>query len=136
MHGETNLDKLLGTMNPHLCDGVYVFATIDANYATDALCPLMQFSEDEGKTLILLKETADRAGIDYQFPSRLITLKIHSSLNAVGLLAVITTRLASVSMEVNPVSAFYHDHLFIPADRAKDAMMELIALANEHRNLE
>ena len=89
--------------------------------------------EDEGKTLILLKETADRAGIDYQFPSRLITLKIHSSLNAVGLLAVITTRLASVSMEVNPVSAFYHDHLFIPADRAKDAMMVVCPTEVVHR---
>ena len=32
-------------------------------------------------------------------------------------------------MGVNPVSAFHHDHLFVPADRADDAMRILEELA-------
>lgn len=59
----------------------------------------------------------------------MITLSIHSSLEAVGFLAAILPRLAAAGMGVNPVSAFHHDHLFVPADRADDAMRILEELA-------
>ena len=38
------------------------------------------------------------------------------------LLAAITAKLAAGGISVNPVSAFYHDHLFVPADKAEMAM--------------
>ncbi|TIW02257.1 MAG: ACT domain-containing protein, partial [Mesorhizobium sp.] len=56
---------------------------------------------------------------------------VHSSLEAVGFLAAITTRLAAAGMGVNPVSAFYHDHMFVPAERAEEALAILRALAAE-----
>lgn len=34
-------------------------------------------------------------------------------------------------MGVNPVSAFYHDHLFVPAERAEEAMALLLRLAED-----
>jgi len=34
-------------------------------------------------------------------------------------------------MGVNPVSAFHHDHLFVPADRAEEALLILLQLASE-----
>ena len=52
----------------------------------------------------------------------MITLNIHSSLEAVGFLAAITARLAAAGMGVNPVAGYFHDHLFVPAERAEDAM--------------
>ena len=55
----------------------------------------------------------------------MITLNIHSALDAVGFIAKIASRLAELDMGVNPVAGFYHDHLFIPVKRAEDAMMEL-----------
>jgi hypothetical protein len=61
----------------------------------------------------------------------MVTLNIHSSLEAVGFLAAITTRLAAAGMGVNPVSAFYHDHLFVPADRAEEALDLLRQLAKD-----
>jgi hypothetical protein len=63
----------------------------------------------------------------------MVTLNIHSSLEAVGFLAAITTRLATAGMGVNPVSAFYHDHLFVPADRAEEALELLMELAEENK---
>jgi hypothetical protein len=58
----------------------------------------------------------------YAFASRLITLTVHSALEAVGFLAAITVRLAEAGTSVNAVSAFHHDHLFVPVDRAHEAM--------------
>ncbi|TIM21889.1 MAG: ACT domain-containing protein, partial [Mesorhizobium sp.] len=63
------------------------------------------------------------------------TLNIHSSLEAVGFLAAITTRLAAAEIGVNPVSAFYHDHLFVPVDRAEEAIDVLRRLAEENRGV-
>ena len=52
----------------------------------------------------------------------MITLTVHSALDAVGFLAAITARLAEAGISVNAVSAFHHDHLFVPVDRADEAM--------------
>lgn len=52
----------------------------------------------------------------------MITLTVHSSLEAVGFLAVITRHLAQHSISVNAVSAYHHDHLFVPVHRADEAM--------------
>lgn len=125
MSGETNLDTLLRSMQPILQPGTYVFATVDPSTDTAHLSPRMTFDEIEGKTLILLQETAVSQGIDHEFPSRMITLNIHSALDAVGFIAAVATKLACLGMGVNPVAAFHHDHLFVPADRAEDAMAAL-----------
>ena len=82
----------------------------------------MLFREREGMTLIVIEDAAEQPGWPASFRCRMITLNIHSSLEAVGFLAAITARLAAAGMGVNPVSAFYHDHLFVPADRAEEAM--------------
>ena len=61
----------------------------------------------------------------------MITLNIHSSLEAVGFLAAVLPRLATAGISVNAVSAFYHDHLFVPIDRAQEALEILEAMALE-----
>ncbi|MET2830094.1 ACT domain-containing protein [Mesorhizobium shangrilense] len=132
MTGETDLKKLLGSMTPELLPDVYVFATLAPGVAQPAgLVPMMLFREREGITLILREEDANAAGLNVAFRCRMVTLDIHSSLEAVGFLAAITTRLATAGMGVNPVSAFYHDHLFVPADRAEEAMELLRELAED-----
>ena len=120
MPGETDLRTLLRSMRPVLREGEFVFCTTVA--PPPALTPVCRFVEEEGVTLILRRHDADAAGLDYEFVCRMITLTVHSSLAAVGLLAAVTGRLAAAGIAVNAVSAFYHDHLFVPADRADDAM--------------
>lgn len=130
MSGETNLSILLKSMNPILRDGEYVFCSIDHrdnSYLT--LEPICIFREDEGLTLVLRRECADADDISYSSVFRMVTLSIHSSLDAVGFLAAITSKLAKHGISVNPISAYYHDHLFIPASRACEVMELLQALA-------
>ena len=127
-NGTTNLPKLIKSMQPQLQPHIYVFIkTTDQALAT-SLETIMQFQEPEATTLILRQNTAKKHKLDYQFPCRMITLKIHSSLEAVGFLALITTHLAKYNIAVNPVSAFYHDHLFVAHNRAEDAMTALSEL--------
>lgn len=131
MSGERDLDTLLASMSASLHEGVYVFATLHERDVPVDARPRMMFREAEGVTLILLREAAIELGLEFEFPCRMITLNVHSSLDAVGFLARITTRLAAADMGVNPVSGFYHDHLFVPEKRAQDAMTLLNDLSQE-----
>ena len=132
MSGETDLQKLLASMTPQLHPEVYVFATLPSGAPLpEGPEPVMRFLEREGTTLILAESQAKAAGLAGTFRCRMITLDIHSSLEAVGFLAAITKRLAAAGMGVNPVSAFYHDHLFVPAERAEEAIELLRQLAKD-----
>ena len=126
MTGERDLDALLKHMKPEMRPGIFVFCTIPTDQSIPAaLSPLLTFREQEGTTLVITREQAEAAGLRYAFASCLITLTVHSALDAVGFLAAITARLATAGISVNAVSAFHHDHLFVPADRADDAMVLL-----------
>ncbi|MEO1658433.1 MAG: ACT domain-containing protein [Pseudomonadota bacterium] len=125
MTGETNLDLLISKMEPVLRPGIFVFATFARGTMPDGLDPIMVFEEAEGTTAIMDQAVALERQIDAVFPSRMITLNIHSSLDAVGFMARIATALASEGIGVNPVAGYYHDHLFVPQERADDAVAAL-----------
>jgi hypothetical protein len=130
MTGETELGTLIRSMRPELKPGVYIFITIPAaQNPPDGIEPLMAFREPEGWTCIVEEDLAHAAGLAGIYPCRMITLTVHSSLEAVGFLAAVTTRLAQAGISVNPVSGFHHDHLFVPAERAEEAMEILAALS-------
>ena len=141
MVSESNLQKLLATMKPELQPGEYVFASVpmdDNMLGKDAV--VGWFRESEGITLILERSAAIAAGIEFSFPSRMITLTVHSSLEAVGFLALITERLAVAGISVNAISAYYHDHLFVPLQKADQAIhilhtiMEKAAISVENQS--
>jgi uncharacterized protein len=132
MRAETDLLKLLATMKPEMHPGEFVFATVSpANFKEVQDQAWGWFREPEGITLILEKSAAIAAHLDFAFPARLITLTVHSSLEAVGFLAVITEKLAAAGISVNTISAYYHDHLFIPVDKAGLAMEILHQIMTE-----
>jgi uncharacterized protein len=126
MPGERNLAALLQNMTPEMHEGVFVFGSISEHQEIPAaLRPVHIFREREGTALIVRREQAESAKLPYQFASRMITLAVHSSLEAIGFLAAITARLADAGISVNAVSAFYHDHLFVPEHRACEALQLL-----------
>ncbi|HEX2527180.1 MAG TPA: ACT domain-containing protein [Geminicoccus sp.] len=95
MTGETDLPTLIRSMQPVLRPGVFVFATLPlGKLPDDILSPVMVFQEEEGTTLVVDQASAQAAGLSGIFPCRMITLNIHSSLEAVGFLAAVTARLA------------------------------------------
>ena len=109
-------------MQPVLQDGEFVFCSVTDPAGIDALCT---FRESEGVTLICRREEAERHYLSFTFPCRMITLNVHSSLEAVGFLAQIAGALAHGGIGVNVVSGFYHDHLFVGVPDAERAMAAL-----------
>ena len=133
MPGETNLVHLIKNMQPELKAGEFVFASIGKEKIINKnLNPICTFMEEEGVSIIIKRDEADINNIQYESIFKMITLNIHSSLNAVGFLSVITSELAKHNISVNPVSAYYHDHLFVPAARAEQVVTILNQLKKKH----
>jgi hypothetical protein len=132
MTGNTELSTLLREMKPMLRDGEFVFCTVPGSFSEIVpLSPEGCFWETEGLSVILHRRVADTEGLPYEGTYRLITLSIHSSLKAVGFLAEVSRALAANGVSVNPVAAYYHDHLFVPSDQARKAMGVLKALSEK-----
>lgn len=114
-------------MTPELKPGAYVFcAAGDRDWA--ALQPLAMFREAEGVSLILERDAALAAGFPVEAPMALITLNVYSALDGVGLTAAVATALAQVGIACNMVAALNHDHVFVPEDRAYEAVEILFQL--------
>jgi hypothetical protein len=58
-----------------------------------------------------------------------LTLTVHSALDGVGLTAAVASALADEGIPCNMVAAFHHDHVFVPEERAEEALAILRALA-------
>lgn len=130
MSGERDLQTLLSSLTISIADEIFVFATIPPQQIIPELVPQMRFEEAEGTTLIITKAQAEQHGLAYEFASTMITLAIHSSLEAVGFMAHISARLAEAGISCNPVAGFYHDHLFVPVDKTDAAKSVLLKIAS------
>ena len=133
MNGMSELDRLLAALAPRLVEGEFVFCTLASRSVPAGLSPVAVFEEAEGTTVICRRESAAAAGLGFEGAFRQITLTVHSSLHAVGLLAAVSSALARGGIACNAVSGFHHDHLFVPSARADQALTVLAELAAAHR---
>lgn len=124
-----DLAVLLREMDPKLTSPHYVFCSFPDHRLPEGIDPVCVFREVEGMTAIVEKATAESLHLAYTFESRMITLAVHSDLAAVGFLSSVCTALAEADIPCNAVSAFHHDHLFVPARRVEKAMDVLHAMA-------
>ena len=96
MTGIKDLGTLLSSINPVLDERSFVFCTFPEFHWDDVhqLNPIGFFHEKEGLTLIITQQEAIDKNIDYESVYKLISLNVHSSLDAVGLTAAFSTKLA------------------------------------------
>lgn len=88
-----------------------------------------EFQETEGITCVLLETVAKEFSLDHEFRCRWITLKVHSSLEAVGLTAEFAKVLTETEISCNVIAGFYHDHIFVGVDQAERAVQVLKSLS-------
>jgi hypothetical protein len=76
--------------------------------------------EDEGPCVIRMASDGEWARI---------SLSVNSSLEAVGLTAAMSQRLADAGLSANIVAGLRHDHIFVPWDRREEALELLKGLS-------
>ena len=123
-----DLGRLLRELQPRLHEGTFAFCSLRPSEAIPAGA-IGSFRESEGVTVIVPRAEARSAGLAPVFEAAWITLEVHSALEAVGLTAAVARALGDVGIPCNIVAAVHHDHLFVPADRAADALRALRELS-------
>ncbi len=133
MSGEKSLKTILADLRPRLREETFVFCTLpEKTYgALSDAEPFASVAEDEGLTVIVTQHHAYRAGLSYDGTFRCITLQVHSSLEAVGLTAAVSSALAAAAISANMVAGYFHDHVFIPSGEEERALKALKALHRE-----
>ena len=116
-------------MRPELNLGTYVFITQPSIDHISTHDILGQFREKEGITVIIEKEKADMLNIPYEFVASWITLRIHSSLDSVGLTAIFSSELAKNNIGCNVVAGYHHDHIFVNKKDGENTMKILQELS-------
>lgn len=110
------------SISPILHPGEYVFCSMVDPRNIPKSSFLMSFEEPEGTTLLLKKEVADQYHLTYSFVASWIMIAEHTTLDAVGITATISTALAREGIGCNVIAAFYHDHIFVQSEDAIKAM--------------
>jgi len=119
MSGIQDLAEILKSLSPQLSAEQFVFVTgVDLGEEK----PWALIEEEEGATAILSLPQARRLNVKASEIFARITLLVHSSLTAVGLTAAVSMALARRGISANIVAGYYHDHIFVPADRAGEAI--------------
>lgn len=131
MSGQAHLKKLIAGMKPILNTGEYIFSTlktVENIQRKDILC---EFKEVEGTTLVMERQKADAYNLPYTYIASWITLSIHSSLEAVGFTAIISTLLAKNNISCNIMAGYYHDHLFVNCKDGQKTIQILTELSKD-----
>ncbi|APX33450.1 hypothetical protein BH708_12805 [Brachybacterium sp. P6-10-X1] len=123
----TDLADLLRSMRPIRQDGEYVF--VDAEALPAEVRVEASVREEEGPSGVIARGDADLLGLPYDVVTTWITLTVHSSLEAVGLTAAVSTALAEAGLPCNVIAGLRHDHLLVPTGSADDALRVLQELS-------
>ena len=121
--GELQLTKLLSTLHVSHKPETFVFLTFPPPCAPPpSLFQQMSFLESEGLTVVSTLDSTRAHGLEGRFPSAMITCEVHSALEGVGFMATLSRTLSKYQIPCNVVAGYFRDHLFVPEDRAEEAI--------------
>jgi hypothetical protein len=123
--GADDLSRILSGLTVTRREGTYVYVSAPAGSVSDAAATI---AETEGTTYILERAAADRAGLEWSFAAAWLTIETRTSLLGIGVTAALAGALADAGIPCNVLAGFHHDHLFVPVERADDAISVLRAL--------
>lgn len=128
MSGNTNLQEVLNSLQVS-CDEVeYGFATATDDTTISSKEVLCIFHEAEGLTIVASKDYLSAKDFTFEGTYAKLTIEVHTSLELVGLTAVLAKALADNGISANVIAAYYHDHVFVQYDVRQKATDILLGL--------
>lgn len=122
----SDLAQLLASMTPELNPRRVAFLTFASHEnpfpPASTICT---FRESEGLTVVADLAVAEETGHPIVFKAAWITLTVHSDFEAVGLTAAFAKTLGDAGISANVIAGAFHDHIFVPLERAEAAMAAL-----------
>lgn len=135
MAAEKDLRVLLSNLSPVVSADEFIFVSLSEQESEDDKHRVLMteakgiFKEAEGVTFILACQLATKHGLSGEGPFKCITCEVHSSLDAVGMTAAMSTALGRAGISANVVAAYHHDHIFVQSDKAPRAVEVLKELS-------
>jgi hypothetical protein len=123
-----DLADLLARIDPAQRPGEFVFVTVDSvdvvPFGAEATVV-----EDGRVSCVVTADVATSLGRPDEPRLAWITLRVHSSLTAVGLTAAVAGALAERGIAANVIAGHRHDHVLVPVERADEALAAIGGLA-------
>jgi hypothetical protein len=109
-------------LNAVLLPGVYVYCSLPPGTGLGGVETAATIMEPEGISVVLREQEAVARGWKVLFRAAWIQFGLVSALDAVGLTAAVSQELAAAGIGCNMVAGAYHDHVFVPIERAAEAL--------------
>jgi uncharacterized protein len=132
MSGETDLGRILSTIEVRQREGVFVVVTVPPGNPLPDVAIAALISEVEGTTLVLDVLAAEAADLPYDFESAWLSVVAHTALDAVGVTAAVSTALAVRGIPCNVIAGFHHDHVLVPIGAVEDAIAAVSLIRAQH----
>ena len=123
-----DLGQLLASMEPALNPGTFAFVLAQPGIQVPPDQIIASMREPEGLSLVVPEPLAHELGLPVAYSAAWITLTVHSDLAAIGLTAAFSGALGRAGIGCNVIAGVHHDHLFVPAGQARQAMDVLARL--------
>lgn len=128
MPGEMNLSEVFKSLNVSCDDVAYGFVSVKNTQFKFEDGMLGTFQEKEGITIIATNEYLTQHELQPEVLFAKLTVEVETSLQLIGLTAVLATKLAEQNISANVIAGYFHDHIFVQYDARKKALEVLNSL--------
>ena len=125
---QTDLSEVLKALTVSCDDVSYGFVSVENTQFKFEEGMLGTFQEKEGVTIIATNEYLAKNGLQSEALFAKLTVDVETSLQMVGLTAVLSTTLAKNGISANVVAGYFHDYIFVQYDLRQKALETLNSL--------
>jgi hypothetical protein len=126
-----SVEAVLAALQPSLDDTVYLF--VSSATPLPQIEPFAMVREDQHFSYVVSEQQALQADLHGDYRCQRLELGVDTALALVGLIARVAAELALHDISVNPIAGQRRDHLFVPVNRANDALKVLNDVAERAR---
>jgi uncharacterized protein len=128
MADQTNLSEVLKALKVSCDDNAYGFVSVKNTQFKFEEGIIGIFQEKEGVTIIATNEYLAKNDLKPEALFAKMTVEVETSLQLVGLTAILATKLAENNISANVIAGYFHDYIFVQYEARQKAIDVLNSL--------